>query len=109
MPATKRHRRRPLSRRLRDTARAHRARSSSTTAISPAPARPSHYMVPTLIRWPKGLLEAVDAELERRKKKVPSWKRDWWAGPHSRASTIRELVAERLHVSARDGSKAASK
>lgn len=73
-------------------------------SATPASTRPSHYMVPTLIRWPKGLLEAVDAELERRKKKTPSWKRDWWLGPHSRASTIRELVSERLHVSARDGS-----
>lgn len=90
---------------LRYLRRALARSSSSTTAISPkTTSRPSHYFVPTLIRWPKGLLEAVDAELERRKKKTPSWKRQWWQGPHSRAATIRELVAERLRVSDRDGS-----
>lgn len=72
----------------------HRARSSPALVLARAKrARPSYYMVPTIIRWPKGLLEAINVELERRKKKVP----------HSRASTIRELVAERLKVSASDG------
>jgi len=99
-PVKARARRKPISRPRGSRRKAISRRTSvalSTRSIIPTPkpiSRPSHWMTPILVRWKPDQLEAVDAELARRKAK--GGHRDWWKPALSRAEVIRELVEERL-------------
>lgn len=59
--------------------------------------RPTSYygerLVPLLIRWPKALIEKIDAEVARRQKPKTTW---GYQEKVSRAEVIRELVEKQL-------------